>query len=60
MQDGVTEQDTKLPVMPMNRKTFIAVNKWDVVEKETGTLEKTRETISKQLEFMSMRHVFIC
>ncbi len=54
-QDGVTEQDTKIAgyAHEQGKASIIAVNKWDTVEKETGTLEKTRETISKQLEFMS-------
>lgn len=54
-QDGVTEQDTKIAgyAHEQGKAGIIAVNKWDTVEKETGTLEKTRETISKQLEFMS-------
>jgi GTP-binding protein len=54
-QDGVTEQDTKIAgyAHEQGKAAIIAINKWDAVEKETGTLEKTRETIRRQLEFMS-------
>lgn len=54
-QDGVTEQDTKIAgyAYEQGKAAIIAINKWDAVEKETGTLEKTRETIRRQLEFMS-------
>ena len=31
----------------------IAVNKWDLVDKETGTMERMREDIRRDLSFMS-------
>lgn len=54
-QDGVTEQDTKIAgyAHEQGKASIIAINKWDMVEKETGTLEKTREKIKHQLEFMN-------
>lgn len=54
-QDGVTEQDTKIAgyAHEQGKASIIAVNKWDIVEKETGTLEKYREKVRRQLEFMS-------
>lgn len=52
--DGVTEQDTKIAGMihDEGKAAVILVNKWDAVEKETGTLEKTRKKILSDLKFM--------
>ncbi len=54
-QDGVTEQDTKIAgyAHEQGKASIIAVNKWDIVEKETGTLEKYRERVKGKLEFMN-------
>ncbi|MCX7773749.1 MAG: ribosome biogenesis GTPase Der [Clostridia bacterium] len=54
-QDGVTEQDTKIAgyAHEQGKASIIAINKWDVIEKETGTLEDYRKTVQKELEFMS-------
>jgi len=43
--DGVTEQDTKIAglIHEEGKGVLIVVNKWDMVEKETGTLYKTRK-----------------
>ena len=43
-QDGVTEQDTKIAglIRDEGKAVIIIVNKWDAVEKETGTLEHRR------------------
>lgn len=53
--DGVTEQDTKIAgyAHEQGKACIIAVNKWDAVEKETGTLENMRKAILQKLEFMS-------
>ena len=53
-QEGVTEQDTKVAGLAheSGKACIIVVNKWDLVEKETGTLEKEREKIRNQLIFM--------
>ena len=41
-------------VMPMNRKaSIIAINKWDLVEKETDTMEEYRKKVYQDLEFMN-------
>ena len=52
--DGVTEQDTKIAglIHDEGKASIILVNKWDLVEKETGTLEKTRKKILDSLKFI--------
>jgi len=52
--DGVTEQDTKIAgyAHEQGKASIIAVNKWDSVEKETGTLEEYRKKIYRDLDFM--------
>ena len=52
--DGVTEQDTKIAglIRDEGKAAILLVNKWDKVEKETGTLEKTRKKVMSDLKFM--------
>ena len=52
--DGVTEQDTKIAgIIPEEGKAVIVVvNKWDIPEKDTGTLEKFRKKVLDDLKFM--------
>lgn len=54
-QDGVTEQDTKIAgyAHEQGKASVIVVNKWDLVEKETGTLEEYRKTVLEKLGFMT-------
>ena len=54
-RDGVTEQDTKIAGLAheAGKASIIVVNKWDLVEKETGTMEKMRKDILRDLSFMS-------
>lgn len=54
-QDGITEQDTKIAgyAHEQGKASIIAINKWDIMEKETGTLEDYRKKVHKELEFMS-------
>ena len=54
-QDGVTEQDTKIAgyAHEQGKACIIAVNKWDIIKKETGMLESYRKTVISKLEFMS-------
>ena len=54
-RDGVTEQDTKIAGMAheAGKASIVVVNKWDLVEKETGTLEKMRKDVMRDLSFMS-------
>ena len=53
-REGVTEQDTKIAGMAheAGKASVIVVNKWDLVEKETGTLEKMRKEVLRDLAFM--------
>ena len=52
--DGVTEQDTKVAGYAHNagKACVFAVNKWDLVEKETGTLENMRKILLDRFSFM--------
>ena len=54
-RDGVTEQDTKIAGLAheSGKACIVAVNKWDLVDKETGTMEKMRKDIMRDLSFMS-------
>jgi GTP-binding protein len=54
-QDGVTEQDTRIAgyAHEQGKASIIAVNKWDLVNKQTGTLEKFRKKVAEDLEFMN-------
>jgi len=53
-QDGVTEQDTKIAgiIREEGKAVIVVVNKWDALEKETGTLEKYRKQVIEDLKFM--------
>ena len=53
-QTGVTEQDTKIAgyILESGKATVVVVNKWDAVEKETGTLELERKRVLDALKFM--------
>jgi GTP-binding protein len=53
-QEGVTEQDTKIAGMvhEEGKGAIIIVNKWDAVEKDTGTLETYRKEVIEALKFM--------
>lgn len=52
--DGVTEQDTKIAglIKDEGKGVIIVVNKWDSLNKETGTLEKFRKQVLSDLKFM--------
>ena len=54
-RDGVTEQDTKIAGLAheAGKASIVIVNKWDLVDKETGTMEKMRKDIMRDLSFMS-------
>lgn len=51
---GVTEQDTKIAglVHEAGKAVLIAVNKWDLVEKETNTMRDMEVQIRQDLSFM--------
>ncbi len=52
--DGVTEQDTKIAglIRDEGKAVIIVVNKWDAIEKETGTLEAFKKQVLDDLKFM--------
>lgn len=54
-RDGVTDQDTKIAGLAheAGKACIVVVNKWDLVEKETGTMEKMRKDVMRDLSFMS-------
>ena len=54
-REGVTEQDTKIAGLAheAGKASIVVVNKWDLVDKETGTMEKMRKNIMGDLSFMS-------
>ncbi|MCM1149057.1 MAG: ribosome biogenesis GTPase Der [Butyricicoccus sp.] len=54
-REGVTEQDTKIAGMAheAGKASVIVVNKWDLVEKETGTMEKMRREVLRDLSYMT-------
>ena len=54
-QEGVTDQDTKIAgeAHEAGKGVIIVVNKWDAVEKETGTLEKYKKEIYEKLKYLS-------
>ncbi len=53
-QDGVTEQDTKIAglIREEGKAVIVVVNKWDAIEKETGTLENYKKQVLDDLKFM--------
>ncbi len=58
-QQGVTEQDTKIAgfVHEEGKAAVVVVNKWDVIEKETGTFETMKKRVLEQLKFMDYAKV---
>ena len=53
--EGITEQDTKIAgeAHEAGKGIIIVVNKWDEIEKETGTLEKYKKEIYNKLAYLS-------
>ncbi len=53
-QEGVTEQDTKIAglVLDAGKGVVVCINKWDAIDKETGTLEKYKQQVLEDLKFM--------
>ncbi len=54
-EDGVTEQDTKIAgyAHQQGKASIIVINKWDLIEKQTGTLEEYRKQVHEKLGFMT-------
>lgn len=57
--EGVTAQDTKIAgfANDKGKALIIAVNKWDIAQKETGTMEKLKKDIYRDLAFMDFAPV---
>lgn len=57
--DGVTEQDLKLAgrIIEEGRAVILIVNKWDAVEKDTGTINQYRKEILSRLYFMEWAQI---
>jgi len=54
-REGVTEQDTKVAGLAheAGKASIIAVNKWDLIEKETNTMENMRQEVLRDLSYMT-------
>ena len=52
--EGLTEQDTKIIgyVHEQGKPSLIVMNKWDLVEKDTNTINKFEEKLKEDLKFM--------
>ncbi|MBR7099883.1 MAG: ribosome biogenesis GTPase Der [Clostridia bacterium] len=52
---GITEQDTKIIgyVHEQGKPSVIVMNKWDLVEKDTNTINRFEERLKEDLKFMS-------
>lgn len=53
--EGVTDQDTKIAGLAheAGKATIVVVNKWDLVEKDSKTMENMRKDVQRDLSFMS-------
>lgn len=53
-EEGVSEQDTKVAGYAHNagKASIFVVNKWDLIEKETKTLENYRKSVEERFSFM--------
>ncbi len=54
-QEGITEQDKKIAGIAheAGKGIIVVVNKWDLIEKETNTMNEFRKHIARELTFMS-------
>lgn len=52
---GFTEQDSKVAgyAHEQGKACIVAVNKWDIINKDTKTMDEYRKTLSEQFSFMS-------
>ena len=53
--EGVTEQDEKIAGLAheAGKGVIIVINKWDLVEKETNTLEKYKKMVYNKLSYLT-------
>ena len=54
-REGVTEQDTKVAGLAheAGKACIIVVNKWDLIEKDSKTMDRMREEVRRDLSYMS-------
>ena len=54
-QEGITEQDKKIAGIAheAGKGIVIVVNKWDLIDKETGTMNEFKKEIAREMGFMS-------
>ena len=54
-RDGVTEQDTKVAGLAheAGKASIITVNKWDLIEKDSNTMDKMRRDVLRDLSYMT-------
>ena len=54
-REGVTEQDTKVAGLAheAGKASIIAINKWDLIEKDTRTMDKMRKDVLRDLSYMT-------
>ena len=54
-REGVTEQDTKIAGLAheAGKASIIVVNKWDLIEKDSKTMDKMRAAVMEDFSFMS-------
>jgi GTP-binding protein len=54
-EEGVTEQDTKVAgyAHEKGKASVLAINKWDLIEKETDTMRKYEEKVQEAFAYMS-------
>ncbi len=53
-KEGISEQDSKIAGFchEQGKACIIAVNKWDLIEKDSKTMERFKEEVQKELSFM--------
>ncbi len=54
-REGVTEQDTKIAGLAheAGKASVVVVNKWDLIEKDTHTMDRMRQDVMRDLSFMT-------
>ena len=59
--EGVTEQDTKIAglVHEAGKASIIVVNKWDMLDKETNTMNEMTAKVRQDLSYMSYAPVLV-
>jgi len=61
-EEGLTEQDVKILgyIHEQGKPSLIVMNKWDLIEKDTYTIEKFKKKLEVDLSFMSyFKSIFI-